>query len=84
MCHTDPCNHFGIAEDKWRAGEAVEESNAGAEKNRGDVDVDFIKESSVEALLNDIGAVDTNGLPGRRRCGLFDSGLNPIGDKVHG
>ena len=30
------------AEDDWGAGEVVEESNSGAEKDSGDVDVDFV------------------------------------------
>jgi hypothetical protein len=47
----------GVAEDNWGCGEMVEEPNSGAEKERGNVDVDFVKQSSVEALLDDVGAV---------------------------
>lgn len=61
----------------------VEESYAGAEKDRGDVDVDFVQESSVEALLDGVGVVDSNGLPSSRCFGLFDGGFDTVGDKVH-
>ena len=64
MCNADPRDHGRVAEDDWGAGEVVEESNSGAEKNRCDVDVDFVEESSVEALLDGVCAVDSNGLPG--------------------
>jgi len=43
--------HRRVAEDGWRAGEVVEESNSGAKKNRRDVDVDFIEEASKPLTL---------------------------------
>jgi hypothetical protein len=47
VCHADALDRRRVAKDDWRAGEAVEESNSGAEKNRRDVDVDFVEESSI-------------------------------------
>ena len=64
MCNADAPDHRRVAKDDWRAGEAVEESNSGAKKNRRDVDVDFVEEPSIQALLDGVGAVDANGLPG--------------------
>ncbi len=83
MCNADAWDHGGVAEDDWGAGEVVEESNSGAEKNRCDVDVDFVEESSVEALLDGVGAVDSNGLPASCSFGLVDSGFDTVGDEVH-
>jgi len=45
--------------------------------------VDFVEESSVEALVDSVGAVDSNGLPDSRSFGLFDSGFDTVGDEVH-
>src|SRR5688572_2103166 len=39
-------------------------SNSGATKNRRDVEVDFVEEASIQALLDGVTAVDPNGLPG--------------------
>ena len=41
VCNPDARDHGRVAEDDWGAGEMVEESNSGPEKNRCDVDVDF-------------------------------------------
>lgn len=46
--NADARDHHRVAKDEWRAGEAVEESNAGAEKNRRDVDVDLIEEAGIQ------------------------------------
>jgi hypothetical protein len=73
-----------VAEDDWGASEVVEESNSGAEKDRGDVDVDFVEESRVETLLDGVGAVDSNGLPGSCGFGLVDGGFDTVGDEVYG
>jgi hypothetical protein len=35
-----------------------------SKRNRRDVDVDFVEEASIQALLDGVGAVDPNGLPG--------------------
>ena len=59
VCDADALDDARVAEDDWGAGEVVEESNSGAEKNRCDVDVDFVEESSVEALLDGVCAVKT-------------------------
>jgi hypothetical protein len=47
VCKADVPDHRRVAKDDWRAGEAVEESNSGAKKNRRDVDVDFVEEASM-------------------------------------
>ena len=64
MCNADARDHRRVAKDGWPAGEVVEESNSGAKKNRRDVDVDFVEEASIQALLDGVSAVDPNGLRG--------------------
>ena len=71
VCNADARDHRRVAKDGWRAGEVVEESNSGAEKNRRDVDVDFVEEAGIQALLDGVGAVDPNGLPGSGGFGWF-------------
>jgi hypothetical protein len=44
--NADARDHRRVAKDGWRAGEVVEESNAGAKKNRRDVDADFVEEAA--------------------------------------
>lgn len=70
-------DHGRIAEDDRSAGKVIEESNAGAEQDGGEVDVDFIDQSGVEALLDGIRAVNAHGFPG-------DGGCDAVGDKVDG
>src|SRR5258708_27570892 len=83
MCDADAWDHGRVPEDDRGAGEVVEESNSGAKKNRCDVDVDLVEESSVETLLDGLGAVDSNGLPGSWGLGLVHSGLDTVGHEVH-
>src|SRR4051812_35924705 len=64
VCDADARNHRRVAEDGWRAGEVVEESNPGAKKDGRDVDVDLVEEAGVQALLDGLGAVDPDRLPG--------------------
>jgi hypothetical protein len=52
VCNADALDRCRVAKDGWRAGEVVEESNAGAKKNRGDIDVEFVEEASVQELLS--------------------------------
>jgi hypothetical protein len=52
VCNADARDHSRVAKDGWRAGEAVEESNSGAKKYRRDVDVDFVEQPSIQALLS--------------------------------
>ncbi len=82
VCNADARDHGRVAEDDWGAGEVVEESNSGAEKKRCDVDVDFVEESSVEALLDGVGAVDSNGLPGSCGFSLVDGGFDTVGESA--
>src|SRR5437016_14290950 len=67
VCNADAPDHRRVAKDDWRAGEAVEESNSGAKKNRRDVDVDFVEEPSIQQLLDGVGAMDANEI-GRASC----------------
>ena len=72
VCNADAGDHSRIAQDGWRAGEVVEESNSGAKKNGHDVHVEFVEEASIQALLDGVSAVDSNGLPGGGGFGLVD------------
>ena len=80
--NADTRNHRRVAEQGWRVGEVVEESNSGAKKNRRDVDVDFVEEASIQALLDGVSAVDPNGLPGGRGLGLDHRAFDAVGHEV--
>src|SRR2546427_3863609 len=83
VCSSDLApDHRRVAKDDWRAGEAVEESNSGAKKNRRDVDVDFVEEPSIQALLDGVGAVDTNGFPGGGGFGLVHGAFDAVAHEV--
>ena len=82
MCNADARDHRRVAKDGWRAGEVVEESNSGAKKNRRDVDVDFVEETSIQELLDGVGAVDPNGLPGGGGFGLVHGAFDAVGHEV--
>lgn len=84
MRNPDALDHGRVAKDGWRADEVVEESYPGAKKNRCDVDVDFVEETGVQALLDGVGAVNPNGLPGSGSLGLCHSALDAVGHEVHG
>jgi hypothetical protein len=79
VCDADARDDGRVAEDDWGAGEVVEESSSGAEKDRGDVDADFVEESSVKALLDGVGSVDSNGLPCSCGLSLVDGGFDTLG-----
>src|SRR5438552_13649891 len=83
MCNADALDHRRVAKDGWRAGEAVEESNSGAKKYRHDVDVDFVEEASIQELLDCVGAVDPNGLPGGGGFGLVHGAFEAVGHEVY-
>src|SRR5258707_1242158 len=70
VCNAYALDHGRVAKADWRAGEAVEESNTSPKKNRRDIDGDFVEEPSIQALLDDVGAVDANRLPGGGSFGL--------------
>jgi len=63
VCHADARDHRRVAKDGWRVGEVVKESNSGTEKNRRDVDVDFVEEARIQALLDGVSAVDPHDFP---------------------
>ena len=82
MGDADTRSHGRAAQDGWCAGEMVEQSNSGAEKNRRDVNVDFVEEASIQALLDGVSAVDPDGLPGGRGLGLDHGAFDAVGDEV--
>lgn len=43
VCNADALDHFRVSQDGWRASEVVEEPNSGTEKDRCDVDLDFVE-----------------------------------------
>src|SRR3954470_22419363 len=82
VCNADARDHRRVAKDGWRAGEVVKESNSGAKKNRRDVDVDFVEEASIQALLDGVSAVDANGLPGGGGFGLVHGAFDAVRHEV--
>src|SRR5829696_8521615 len=54
----DPRDHPRVAEDGWRAGKVIEQSHAGSEQQRRDVDVDLVEQFDVQELLDEVRAVD--------------------------
>lgn len=83
MCDADARDDRRIAKDGWCADEVVEESNAGAKKNRRDVDVDFVEQSGIQALLDGVGAVDPNGFPAGGGFGLPHGAFDAVGHEVN-
>lgn len=82
MCNADARNHPRVAEDGRRADEVVEEPNSGAKQNRCDVDVDFVDEAGIQALLDGVSAVNANGLSRRGGFGLANSAFDAVGHEV--
>src|SRR5689334_25449662 len=62
----------------------VEESNSGAKKYRCDVDADLVEEAGIQQLLDGVGAVDSDGLPGGGGFGLAHGALDAVGHEVDG
>src|SRR5829696_384624 len=84
MRDADALNDHRVAKDGWRAGEVVEESNAGAKKNRRDVDADLVEEAGIQQLPDGVGAVDPDRLSGGGGFGLTHGGLDAVGHEVDG
>jgi hypothetical protein len=82
VCHAHARDHPRVAKDGRRAGEVVEEANSGAKQHRGDVDVELVEEPGIQALLNGVGAVDRNGLPGGGGFGLAHGAFDAVGHEV--
>src|SRR4051812_39885030 len=82
VCNADARDHRRVAKDGWRAGEVVKESSPGAKKDRREVDVDFVQEASIQALLDGVGAVDPDGLPGGGGLGLAHGAFDAVGHEV--
>ena len=80
--NADARDHRRVAKDGWHTGEMIKESNSGAKKNRRDVDVDFVEEASIQALLDGVSAVDPNGLPGSGGLGLVHGAFDAVGHEV--
>src|SRR3954463_13974913 len=84
VCNADALDHRRVAKDGWRAGEVVEESNPGAKKNRRDVDLEFVEEAGIQALLDGVSAVDPDGLPAGGGFGLVHGAFDAVGHEVDG
>lgn len=82
MCNADAWDHPRVAKDGRRADEVVEKPNAGAKKNGRDVNVDFVDEAGVQALLDRVSAVDANGLSRRGGFGLANGAFDAVGHEV--
>src|SRR5690242_13120250 len=82
VCNTDARYHRRVAKDGRRADQVVKESNAGAEKHRRDVEVNFVEEAGVEALLDGISAMHPNGLPCGGGCGLLHGAFDAVRHEV--
>lgn len=82
MCNADARDHRRVTKDGGRGGEVVEESTSGAKQNRRDVDAEFVEEASIQALLDGVGAVDPNGLPGGGGFGLAHGAFDAVGDEL--
>src|SRR5829696_865175 len=80
--NADAGDHRRVSKDGWRACEVVEKSNSGAKKNRRDVDVNFVEEAGIQALLDGVGTVDRNGLPGGSGFGLVHGAFDAVGHEV--
>ncbi len=48
VCNADARDDTRVAKSDWRTGEAVEEANSGAKKDRGDVDAEFVEEPGIQ------------------------------------
>src|SRR5207244_1602821 len=79
----DALEHRRVAEHGGRAGEVVEESNSGAKQERHEVDVDFVEEAGIQELLDDVSAVDRNGLSGGGGFGLVHGACEAVGHEVY-
>jgi hypothetical protein len=76
VCDAYTRDHRRVSKDGRSAGEVIKESNSGAKKNGRDVDLDFVREAGIQALLYDVSNVDPYGLPGGGfglRHGTFDA-----------
>src|SRR5215204_4961732 len=82
VCDADARDHRRVTKEGWRAGQVVEESNSGAKKKRRDVDVDFVEETSIQALLDGVSAVDPHGLPGGSGFGLVHGAFDAVGHEL--
>ena len=76
--HSDALDHRWVAENHWGAGEVVEQSNARAKKDRGEVDLNLVEEPRVKELSDDVRAVNPHRLPGRGRLGLTNGALEAV------
>lgn len=60
----------------------AEKSNSGGKKNRRDVELDFVEEPGIRALLDGVGAVNANGLPGGGGSGLVHGAFDAVGHEL--
>lgn len=82
MCNPDARDHGRVAKYSRRADKVVKESDAGAKKNRRDVDVNFVEEAGIQALLDGVSAVDPNRLAAGGRLGLVHRAFDGVSHEV--
>jgi hypothetical protein len=82
VSNPDARDHPRVAKYGRREGEVIEKSNSGAKKKCRDVDVEFVEETSVQQLLDGVGAVYPDGLPGGSGFGLVHGAFDAVGHEV--
>ncbi|AGA35147.1 hypothetical protein TVNIR_3514 [Thioalkalivibrio nitratireducens DSM 14787] len=82
MCNPDACGHCRVAEKGWPAGEVVEESDSRTKKNRPNVDGEFIEESSIQQLLDNVRPMDANRLSASGGFGLAHGAFDAVSHEV--
>jgi hypothetical protein len=82
VSYADASNYCGVAQDGLCAGEVVEETNSRAKKNCRDVDADFVKEASIQQLLDGVCSVDENRLPGGGGFGFIHGAFDTVRHEV--
>jgi hypothetical protein len=80
---SDALDDLRVTEDARCAVEVVEESDSGAEQDRGDVDVELVDQSSIQQLLNGVGAMHRDGPVTGGSLGLGDGALEAVSDEVN-
>jgi hypothetical protein len=76
-------HHARIAQRHGRVYEAVEQADTFTEEDCGEINVELVEQSGVQALLDRVSAMDADRLVASRRFGLCDGSLHAIGDETH-
>ena len=73
-------HHARIAQRHGRVYEAVEQADTFTEQDCGEINVELVEQSGVQALLDRVSAMDADRLVASRRFGLCDGSLHAIGE----